>query len=174
MSAATVLRAIKLAEYGGLSILAQTDYANNLPDFQKAKTAVFPSKKPKFYQMPPCRCGHLLSDITECKCNDGVIKIYQDRLRKTYFTEEYDMYLKVDEFNEDELKSVKLLPPQGEFVALEFASDAKETAKLAKGRFGISSFDKVKYLANVIACYEGETKEIQKVHLLEALAFYFR
>ncbi|MDD3420625.1 MAG: hypothetical protein PHE78_08560 [Candidatus Gastranaerophilales bacterium] len=166
-------RAMDLAAYGSLSILVKADYAFNLPGFVKTLTKV-PETKAQFLHMPPCRCGMLLSANYCCDCRPNVPQIYENRLRLAFYIHGYDIYLRLCTFDSEEFK--KYVPTEKRMEVAEkmiLDKELKDLLLLAKQRFGIVNTEKVEHLANVIASFEDKVK-LEKVHLLEALSFYYR
>ena len=146
--------------------------------------------------MNPCPCGNLLSKNNSCRCNDLEIKRYKNRLSEP-FLDRIDLYLIMNETNikdkatisSDEVHKkvinafkMQILRGQNELNGklndkdiLKYcvlSDELKILLDKATQNFNLSfrSINKVLKVSRTIADLDN-SKNIEKVHLLEALSY---
>ncbi len=146
--------------------------------------------------MNPCKCGNLLDENKECRCNELEIQRYKNRLSDP-FLDRIDLNVVMQNVNSQDTASYsskelhkKVVEAhifahqrgQKKFNAklddLELEDfcimdrDAQETLEIATERFSLSfrSIKKVQKVSRTIADLEG-SHSIKKEHLLEALSY---
>ena len=146
--------------------------------------------------MNPCPCGNLLDDSKECRCNEGEVQRYKNRLSDP-FLDRIDLNVvmqNVTNTDEASLTSKELHrkvvdahifakrrkqkafnAKLGDSDIEEFCimdAEAKSTLDMAISRFTLSfrSIKKVQKVARTIADLDA-SELIEKKHLLEALSY---
>jgi len=146
--------------------------------------------------MNPCACGNLLSKRKACRCSEQEIKRYKNKLSDP-FLDRIDLFVVMQEISPEDKsgissKEMKNLVNKAFILQKErgqknlngklFESEVEEFCKLtieaeailysAIERFSLShrSLESIKKVARTIADLE-ESKEIEKIHILEALSY---
>jgi len=143
----------------------------------------------------PCPCGNLLSTSKECRCNELEIRRYKNRVSEPLM-DRIDIYVQMSEDYEERSDKnsnemfdevlrafvfqkkrgqIELNAKLSEKVLEEISnldSEAKGILQKASTQFALShrSVHKIESIARSIADI-GESKQIKKEHILEALSF---
>ncbi len=146
--------------------------------------------------MNPCKCGNLLDEHKECRCNELEIQRYKNRLSDP-FLDRIDLNVTMQNVNSQDKASYsskelhkmvleahifaqqrgqKKFNAKLDDLELEhfcvMDEEAKETLEIATERFGLSfrSIKKVQKVSRTIADLDS-SHTINKQHLLEALSY---
>jgi len=146
--------------------------------------------------MNPCPCGNLLDETKECRCSDVEIARYKNRLSEP-FLDRIELYVVMQQVQPNDKPSLSskdmhtmvrdaflFAKQRGQNVFNAHLDDtqieqfcfltneANEVLELAARRFGLSFrvIKNIKKVARTIADL-AKSKEIDKIHILEALSY---
>jgi len=135
--------------------------------------------------MNPCPCGYHGSGMRECRCSDGVVARYQERLSGP-FLDRIDLHVEVPCIDVAELRSdrreegsaevrgriARAREHRARFGTLPLSAGAADTLALSARKFAMSTraIERSTAVARTVAHLAGET-EVSASHLAEALQF---
>jgi len=146
--------------------------------------------------MNPCPCGNLLSSTKECRCNQLEIQRYKNKLSEP-FLDRIDLIVIMNEYNKDDtkintskqlheivLKAFSMQVNRGQkelngklseedilkYCILDEESNQIMQSAIDKFSLSFRSINKILKVSRTIADI-NESKNISKLHLLEALSY---